>query len=259
MLAPKEGDIEKLRDIVAKQQERAKNLPYPHFDEEVGWGHQIRSPDRWWTINKQHTRRAWKFVGSHADQGLLYHWVKYVKRKVSIVSGVEVDNYRPSNLRELVKVDAILTEPFRDYTCLPKRYEDTFGELPTYQAQGLAPYRDFVHFLGSNKPWKKSVPPAVATNLDSETPEQYWFHMLRLLNHKLKMGVDFENWRRIRRTPLGSHPKKELMIEVMDTNHTYLQTGKLGSTVSNGVSGHASLSQYSNDGKWKNNSEYSLI
>ena len=81
------------------------------------------------------------------DQGLLYHWVKYEKRSVSIVSGVEVDNYGPKNDRERVRLEKTLKNPFKDHTCLPLKYEKTFGELPTFDARGMAPYRDFVHFL----------------------------------------------------------------------------------------------------------------
>ena len=66
MLSPKVGDLERLHQIMANQQERARDLPYPHFDENRGWGHVIRAPDMWWTINKRHSRRRWKFVGSHA-------------------------------------------------------------------------------------------------------------------------------------------------------------------------------------------------
>jgi len=57
MLAPKPGELAKLQEIVAVQQEKAKELPYPHFDEKNGWGHTIRQPDMWWTINKTHKRR----------------------------------------------------------------------------------------------------------------------------------------------------------------------------------------------------------
>jgi hypothetical protein len=249
MLSPKPGELEKLQAIVARQQETAKELPYPHFDERRGWGHTIRKPDMWWTVNKQHRRRVWKFVGAHADQGLLvrlshcldfvvmampnnpniivstlkYHWVKYVKRHVSIVSGIEVDNYGPKNGRERVRHEKTLIKPFRKHTCLPRKYEWTFGELTTYQAQGLAPYRDFVHFLGSNKPWKKRLPPPVSTNIESETPEQYWFHMLRLLNQELNMNIDFDNWKRIKKTPLGSLPKTHLMVQLLDANQSLVQ------------------------------------
>ena len=66
MVSPKPGELEKIQGIVAKQQEGAKKLPPPHFDYRKGWGHVIQPPDEWWTINKLHTRRAWKFVGSHA-------------------------------------------------------------------------------------------------------------------------------------------------------------------------------------------------
>ena len=158
------------------------------------------------------------------DQGLLYHWVKYEKRSVSIVSGVEVDNYGPKQDRQRIKLERTLKDPFKQHTCLPLKYEKTFGELPTFDARGMAPYRDFVHFLGANKPWKKRLPPPVHVNTDSETPEQYWFHILRLLNKELNMGLDFENWVRIKKTPLGSLPKKDLMVELMHSNQTLVQT-----------------------------------
>jgi len=156
----------------------------------------------------------------------LYHWVKYVKKSVSIVSGEEVDNYGPNkkNRERVIKLEETLVNPFDEYTCLPKRYEDTFGELPTYDAQGMAPYRDFVHFLGSKKPWKRKLPAPVTTNVEAETPYQYWFFMLRLLNKELNMGIDFQNWTRIQRTPLGSKPKKDYMVELMHANQTLLQS-----------------------------------
>ena len=161
------------------------------------------------------------------DQGLLYHWVKYVKRSVSIVSGEEVDNYGPAKGptrgRDKIELEETLVNPFDRYTCLPRRYEDTFGELPTHDAQGMAPYRDFIHFIGANKPWKRRLPPPVATNIESETPYQYWFFMLRLLNKELNMGIDFTNWRVIKKTPLGSLPKKDLMVALMDANQSLLQ------------------------------------
>lgn len=59
MLSPKAGELDRLRQIVAKQQEKAKDLPYPHFDENRGWGHVIRPPDEWWTINKKNKRRRY--------------------------------------------------------------------------------------------------------------------------------------------------------------------------------------------------------
>lgn len=75
MVSPKPGELEKIQGIVAKQQEGAKKLPPPHFDYRKGWGHVIQPPDEWWTINKLHTRRAWKFVGSHAGMCALPFFV----------------------------------------------------------------------------------------------------------------------------------------------------------------------------------------
>lgn len=223
MLTPGEGELDKLRDIVATQQEKAKDLKYPHFDNRRGWGHVIRNPDKWWTINRKHTRQVWKFVGSHADQGLLYHWVKYVKRNVSIVSGVEVDNYIAKNGKDKIQIEETLLNPFDEFTCLPDQYEHTFGKIPTSTAREMAPYRDFAHFLGSHKPWKRHPPDELETNLDAESPLEYWFHMLRLLNEELQMNIDFDDWQRIKTTPLGSLPKKDLMVELMAANQSVIQ------------------------------------
>ena len=121
-------------------------------------------------------------------------------------------------------MEETLENPFDAFTCLPQKYEDTFGELPTPDAQGMAPYRDFVHFLGGKKPWKHRIPPPVRTNLESATPGQYWFFMLRLLNKELDMGIDFANWKTMKKTPLGSLPKKDLMVELMHANQTLLQS-----------------------------------
>jgi hypothetical protein len=48
--------------------------------------------------------------------------------------------------------------------------------------------------------------------------------MLRILNHEIGLSIDFHNWTKIRRTPLGSLPKKHLMKQIMDANQTMLQT-----------------------------------
>ena len=136
---------------------------------------------------------------------------------------MDVDNYGPKNTRERVRLEETLKNPFDAYTCLPEQFENSFGELPTPDAAGMAPYRDFVHFLGSKKPWKHRLPPPVPTNIESATPEQYWFFMLRLLNKELDMGIDFTNWQKIKQTPLGSLPKKELMAELLHSNQTLLQ------------------------------------
>jgi len=149
--------------------------------------------------------------------------VKYVKRSVSIVSGVEVDNYGPKNTRDRIQLEKTLKNPFDQFTCLPEKYENTFGESLTPDAQGMAPYRDFVHFLGGKKPWKKHASAPVTTNTESATPDQYWFFMLRLLNKEFNMGIDFDNWERIK-SPLGSLPKKDLMVELMQANQTLLQS-----------------------------------
>jgi hypothetical protein len=135
-----------------------------------------------------------------------------------------VDNYGPARGEGRIQLEKTLEKPFEKYTCLPSKYEDTFGKLPTPDARGMAPYRDFVHFLGSKKPWKHSLPPPVASNVEADDPSQYWFFMLRLLNKELKVGIDFEDWSKIKGTPLGSRPKLELMVALRDANQTLVQS-----------------------------------
>lgn len=49
-----------------------------------GWGHRIDPPDYWMNLDRRRGN-SWNFHASFADQGLLYHWVKYVKKNVSII------------------------------------------------------------------------------------------------------------------------------------------------------------------------------
>jgi hypothetical protein len=37
----------------------------------------------------------WSFYGAFTDQGLLYHWVKYVKKRVSMIRGHDVQILLP--------------------------------------------------------------------------------------------------------------------------------------------------------------------
>jgi hypothetical protein len=74
MVAPKEGDLEQINDIIQKQEIKAKSLPYPYFDPVEGWGHVIQPDDQWEALNSQ--GKNWTFWSAFSDQGLLYYWVK---------------------------------------------------------------------------------------------------------------------------------------------------------------------------------------
>lgn len=73
MLAPGEGELEEINEIIHQREVKAQSLPHPYFDEVEGWGHEILPPDKWDRLKDSGTN--WTFWAAFADQGLLYHWV----------------------------------------------------------------------------------------------------------------------------------------------------------------------------------------
>jgi hypothetical protein len=82
---------------------RGASLPYPHFDRTVGWGHVFASGDNDGNNNDNyelldHTKYTqWAFHGDFADQGLLYQWVKYEEKSVSIIFHDGIQNWGVSS------------------------------------------------------------------------------------------------------------------------------------------------------------------
>ena len=94
MVAPKEGSWDRVLDIIQQKEERGAALPYPHWNETIGWGHVIEEDDYLQKLSKKKAQ-SWDFYGSFADQGLLYHWVKYEEKSVSIVFRDDVQHWAP--------------------------------------------------------------------------------------------------------------------------------------------------------------------
>lgn len=46
-LKPSTDDYQLLLEVIRRKEEHALELPYPHFDEELGWGHKISPQDKW--------------------------------------------------------------------------------------------------------------------------------------------------------------------------------------------------------------------
>jgi hypothetical protein len=68
-----------------------------------------------------------------------------------------------------------------------------------------APHSDYIHFTGKTKPWLLSPPDRF--EIDAVTsPQHFWFHTLNLLNNKLQMSIQFEDWRKYHRPFLGLFP-----------------------------------------------------
>ena len=92
MVAPKEGSWDRVLDIIHEKEERGAALPYPHFNETIGWGHVIEGEDRIQLLSER-MQTNWNFYGGFADQGLLFHWAKYEEKSVSIVFRNKIQNW----------------------------------------------------------------------------------------------------------------------------------------------------------------------
>jgi lipopolysaccharide biosynthesis glycosyltransferase len=217
ILEPKVGEWEALQDVIAQQHESAKNLPYPKFDREYGWGHSFRKEgDAWEGINKN--GRMWRYHASHSDQGLLYYWVKYVKQHVSIAMGDNLATWGPGTTVSAYdgKLQPVkLREEYRLLTPYMTQEPLAWQERCTHNHDNAtyfctAPYREFAHFMGGNKPWQLGTGVSYFRGRKTDryfAPYRLWFATLQELNAKLNMGLDFSQMRAgipgLTTTPLG--------------------------------------------------------
>jgi hypothetical protein len=196
---PSKHIYEQYKEAVRIQHEKAKTLPYPHFDKQEGWGYSFtQNHDRWRAILKRGNRWAW--YGAHVDQGLMYYVAKYLSKEVSIAIGAVVENWKG--------VDGQIK---------PEKESETVGMLEKYQPELLAyqyrcdqdgnhdfkwtcnpPYNSFAHFVGSHKPWQekfslKWINKSVNTST-RKAATILWFKELITLNDEHGMGIDLEHW-----------------------------------------------------------------
>lgn len=199
LLQPAADAYDQLVDVVRRQRESAKNLPAPHFDKIHGWGHAMTPDDPWFTFQRRLSGRKWSFYAAYSDQGLLYHYVKFVRCSVSIVLGKSVQNWKPMTFENgtvAVALDKVLQEPFKNATC--RRGNRSGERYMHHPATGntlaiLPPYGDFAHFYSVFKPWESLDEAIAAARLPSkrsaENVLQYWFYLLRELNERLHMHI----------------------------------------------------------------------
>jgi hypothetical protein len=206
LLTPKEGAYAFLLQIVQRQKETSQYLPLPHFDKIQGWGHAIGPNDQWHSFQRRQSGHKWSFYAAWSDQGLLYHYVKYVQRTVSIVLGKTVHNFKPGPNGTVVLAEE-LNDPFGSYTCR-RTPRGGLKKQPYLQhpAHGnnlgmQPPYSDFIHFYSVFKPWageEGTLEADVSHKHQAQNVRQYWFYLLRRLNERLAMGIplhDEDAWR----------------------------------------------------------------
>lgn len=204
MVAPRAGDWERILQVIREKEERGRNLPYPHFDNVTGWGQPFVDGD-FFELPNGYRSNQWNFYGAFADQGLLYHWVKYEQKSVSVILRNSIHHWSAGDdgKVQLEKMEGIRI--LQDHT--PKH--------PACKSGGnlkecYSPHCDFVHFTGLKKPWLDGPPRDYPTDSWSDTDQQTWFFHLQKLNVDFQMNLNFTNWtekpKRKRRPLLGYYP-----------------------------------------------------
>jgi hypothetical protein len=223
MLAPGVGEYEQLLDIVRTRELEAANLTsWPKFDEVRGWGHVLADDDPWQARRSKGSK--WNFHFAFADQGLLYHWTKYVKRSVSIIGHRTVWNWAAGESETSMVLESEHAVPF-NITPPPRIYN--WAHCAKYMC-------DFVHYTGEKKPWLRHPPADLGSNNDTRSdndPTLLWWNTLYELNHELDMNINFTHWQP-RAPPLGyyaTYHQVERRIErrKVESNSTTRQTKPL--------------------------------
>ncbi|OEU23366.1 hypothetical protein FRACYDRAFT_233539 [Fragilariopsis cylindrus CCMP1102] len=133
------------------------NRSYPYWDINRGWGHTIQYPDVWKKVTGSDgggLNTKWDFYGSHTDQGLLYHYVKYIKgNESSIIINDIVEQYDYYD----DYYDSNTNEEGGNCNKIIKKYEyDLEDVFRSKKSRKNSPYSDFIHFTANEKPWYRN-------------------------------------------------------------------------------------------------------
>lgn len=168
MLQPGVGEYDQLVQTVQRRDENILTLAQNRtFDEVNGWGHAIQSPDRWKA--RLRSGRRWSFPSAFADQGLLYHWVKYVKKSASIFIGKDIEHWSPFNESYPVKENS--RQALKEFECKSRMV-----------TKGNAIERHIWHF-SQDRPWEMRK----ESSQVKSPPYQMWLRVLGQVKRRLKM------------------------------------------------------------------------
>lgn len=135
---------------------------------------------------------------------LFEDWVKYHKKRVTLIIGERVQNWDQLPNGTLV----MESEQLR----LLDKYTTPEPDKPKVISKGMeflseAPYRDYVHFVGSLKPWLVKGPIVQDISEPNQAPRLLWFRIFSHLNDELRLGLDLTQWekeqRKLEQPPLG--------------------------------------------------------
>jgi hypothetical protein len=121
---------------------------------------------------------------------LIYYWTKYVKKRVSFISGYRVKNWRANDQGEVQLVkDEAGVDVFGN---IPKTLEVRTNHHSQFEGPltSIIPFRDFHHFKEFHKPWFKLK--RKRKRID-HGPHEFWFETLYKVNKEYKLGIDVNN------------------------------------------------------------------
>jgi len=193
LVTPRAGAYEEIMNIMEEQKSKSlATLKPPHFDKIVGWGHRI-DIDMWYSFQQKLSGHKWSFYAAWSDQGLLYHYTKYVRMNVTIIlSGKKLQRWGDEN-----GVSTLLREEFHvfdDSTCRTGRGEKWFSHPAHGNSFAKAPpYSDFCHFYSVFKPWV-DLPDSIATSIHECTNvNELWFLLLQSASRHLDLRIPLTN------------------------------------------------------------------
>ena len=210
MVEPSVEAFAKYNDAVSKHREKAKKLPYPHFDYTEGWGRNFVEHGETWRSAKQNRAKRWRFHASHSDQGLMFYWSKYLIQDVTIVIGNIVENWKRGPDVDPVK-ESEVEDLFAPHQGKPLVHQFSCDQANTKKDEVhikdrwrcFPPINGIAHFMGKEKPWKQARDDSsMANNLLTRSyrykaAKNLWFMELQEINTKYRMGIDLENWNNI--------------------------------------------------------------
>lgn len=204
MVEPSEENFLKYENIVTRQHEIAKTLPYPHFSRKYGWGvsfSELKKHRFWESVNM--TKEKWFFHAAHSDQGLMYYLSRFVVKEYSVVMGNKLQNWSPSKEENNndADIESEIYDALAPYEGKVTAYQHVCDRKNNHLSKSKwkcsPPYSSLAHFSGRKKPWLSTLHIEninSTSSMDMKGVFYYFFRELNEISIKYNMGIDVANW-----------------------------------------------------------------
>ena len=189
LLKPSMENWKDVQEIRLRRETEALGMKHPRWDPVKGWGHVITAPDYIKTPTHANLGTNWTWHGSFTDQGLLYYYTKYFRKSVSFIYGKEVDHWGTSENGTLQLLSSGPTLLGQNYSCEAAKH----GKF----SSRVSPLRDFTHFSGSSKPWRRSKNQTEIYLRQSSKSKllKRWFNALEIVSQNISgVPIQWDNF-----------------------------------------------------------------